>query len=184
MSPDDDSPWRALVEHASEMLCVTGSHGRLVYVNAAWRRILGYSLEEATTRSPAEFVANEDRPRYKAVAKRMMESGHPVEDFEASLVAKDGRYVVCRGWAVAQFSDGVLTGTVAGYHDCTAERAVDRAIDAMAESEARFRRLSDASTDGVAVSRGNAAGSLFEGVTAIVVGKPIDDFSDRIGLVA
>jgi len=60
---------------------------------------------------------------------------------------------VCRGWAVAQFSDGVLTGTVAGYHDCTAERAVDRAIDAMAESEARFRRLSDASTDGVAVSR-------------------------------
>src|SRR4029077_10981154 len=115
-------------------------------------RTLGYTLEEAAARHPAEFVANEDRARYRAVAKRMVE-GHPVEDFEASLVAKDGRYVVCRGWAVAQYTDGVLTGTVAGYHDCTAERAVERAIDALAESEGRFRRLSDASTDGVAVSR-------------------------------
>lgn len=152
MSPDDDGLWRALVEHASEMLCVTGPHGRFVYVNAAWRRILGYSLEEAAERHPAEFVANEDRERYRAVARRMVE-GHPVEDFEASLIAKDGRYVVCRGWAVARFSDGALAGAVAGYRDCTAERAVDRAIDALAESEARFRRLSDASTDGVAVSR-------------------------------
>ena len=153
MVADGDGPWRALVEHASEMLCVTGPHGRLVYVNAAWRRTLGYSLEEAAARHPAEFVASEDRARYRAVAKRMVEGGHPVEDFEALLLAKDGRTVVCRGWAVAHFTDGVLTGTVAGYHDCTAERAVDRAIDALAESEARFRRLSDASTDGVAVSR-------------------------------
>jgi PAS domain S-box-containing protein len=152
MVAGEDGPWRALVEHASEMLCVTGPHGRLVYVNAAWRRTLGYSLEEAASRHPAEFVASEDRARYRSIAKRMVE-GHPVEDFEASLVAKDGRYVVCRGWAVAQYTDGVLTGTVAGYHDCTAERAVERAIDALAESEARFRRLSDASTDGVAVSR-------------------------------
>ena len=75
-------------------------------------------------RSRAEFVASEDRARYRAVAKRMVE-GHPVEDFEASLVAKDGRSVVCRGWAVAQFTNGVLTGAVAGYRDCTAERAVD-----------------------------------------------------------
>ena len=60
MLPDDDSPWRALVEHASEMLCVTGPHGRLVYVNAAWRRILEYSQEEAAARHPAEFVANEE----------------------------------------------------------------------------------------------------------------------------
>jgi len=148
----DDGPWRALVEHASEMLCVTGPHGHLVYVNAAWRRTLGYTLEEAAARHPAVFVANEDRARYRAVAKRMME-GHPVEDFEASLVAKDGRYVVCRGWAVAHYTDGVMTGAVAGYRDCTAERAVERAIDALAESEARFRRLSDAATDGVAVSR-------------------------------
>ena len=152
MAAADDGPWRALVEHASEMLCVTGAHGRLIYVNAAWRRTLGYTLEEAESRHPAEFVASEDRARYRAVAKAMLE-GRPVEDFEASLVAKDGRYVVCRGWAVAQYTDGVLTGTVAGYHDCTAERAVERAIDALAESEGRFRRLSDASTDGVAVSR-------------------------------
>jgi PAS domain S-box-containing protein len=152
MMAGDDGPWRALVEHASEMLCVTGPHGRLVYVNAAWRRILGYSLEEAASRHPVEFVASEDRARYRDVAKRMVE-GHPVEDFEASLIAKDGRSVVCRGWAVAQYTDGVLTGTVAGYHDCTADRAVDRAIDALAESESRFRRVSDAATDGVAVSR-------------------------------
>jgi PAS domain S-box-containing protein len=148
----DDGPWRALVDHASEMLCVTGPHGRLIYVNAAWQRTLGYTLEEASAKHPVELVANEDKARYRAAAKRLIE-GLPVTEFEASLVAKDGRYVLCRGWAVAQMTDGVVTGTVAGYHDCTVEREVDRAIDLLAESEARFRRLSDASMDGVAMSR-------------------------------
>ncbi len=134
------------------MLCVTGPHGRLIYVNQAWQRTLGYTPEEAAAKHPVELVANEDKARYRAAAKRLME-GIPVTEFEASLVAKDGRYVLCRGWAVAQMTDGVVTGTVAGYHDCTVEREIDRAIDLLAESEARFRRLSDASMDGVAMSR-------------------------------
>jgi PAS domain S-box-containing protein len=152
MGAADDGPWRALVEHAGEMLCVTGPHGRLVYVNAAWQRTLGYSTEEASAQQPIDFVANEDKARYRAAAQRLAE-GLPVTEFEASLVAKDGRSVRCRGWAVPRLTDGVLTGTVAGYHDCTVEYEVDWAFDRLQESEARFRRLSDASKDGVAVSR-------------------------------
>jgi PAS domain S-box-containing protein len=149
----DGGSWQALVEHASEMLCVGSAHGPLVYVNAAWQRTLGYTLDDLATMNPADLVAPEDRARYREVARRLVQ-GESVEDFEASLLAKDGRYVVCRGWAVPQLSpDGVLMGTIAGYHDVTAERAVERANDALAESEAQFRRLSDASMDGVAVSR-------------------------------
>jgi PAS domain S-box-containing protein len=146
-----ESPWRAFVERSSEMLCMTGAHGRIIYVNAAWRRTLGYTLDDVSARRPIALVAPEDRARYRAVARRLMDSA-AIEEFEASLVAKDGRYVLCRGWAIPRFSDGVFAGTIAGYRDCTAERAVERAVDALAESEARFRLLSDASIDGVAVS--------------------------------
>src|SRR5579862_7693590 len=149
-----ESPWRAFVERSSEMLCMTGAHGRVVYVNATWRRILGYTLDEVSARPPIALVAPEDRARYRAVARRLV-AGEAIEEFEASLIAKDERYVLCRGWAIPRFSDGVFAGTIAGYRDCTAERAVERAVDELAESEARFRLLSDASIDGVAVSHGS-----------------------------
>jgi PAS domain S-box-containing protein len=144
--------WRVLLERASEMLCASGPTGELVYVNAAWQRTLGYTLEEAAARRPVDFVVPEDRERYIRVARAVV-AGEPVDDFEATLLAKDGRRVVCRGWAIADIVDGVCQGTVAGYRDCTAERAVHTVMLELAQSEARFRRLSDASTDGVVISR-------------------------------
>jgi PAS domain S-box-containing protein len=144
--------WRVLLERASEMLCATGASGELVYVNAAWQRALGYTLAEASAMRSVDFVVPEDRDRYLRVARAVI-SGDPVEDFEATLLAKDGRRVLCRGWAIADIVDGVYRGSVAGYRDCTAERAVHGVMVELAQSEARFRRLSDASTDGVVISR-------------------------------
>jgi PAS domain S-box-containing protein len=144
--------WRVLLERASEMLCAAGPAGEVVYVNAAWQRTLGYTLAEAAAMRPIDFVVAEDRERYLRVARSVI-AGEPVEDFEATLIAKDGRRVLCRGWAIADIVDGVCRGTVAGYRDCTAERAVHDVMVELAQSEARFRRLSDASTDGVVISR-------------------------------
>jgi PAS domain S-box-containing protein len=144
--------WKILLERASEMLCATGASGELVYVNAAWRRTLGYTLAEASAMRSIDFVVPEDRDRYLRVARAVM-SGDPVEDFEATLLAKDGHRVLCRGWAIADIVDGVYRGSVAGYRDCTAERAVQGVMVELAQSEARFRRLSDASTDGVVITR-------------------------------
>jgi PAS domain S-box-containing protein len=144
--------WRVLLERASEMLCAAGPTGEVVYVNAAWQRTLGYTLAEAAAMRPVDFVVAEDRERYLRVARSVI-AGEPVEDFEATLIAKDGRRVLCRGWAIADIVDGVCQGTVAGYRDCTAERAVHDVMVELAQSEARFRRLSDASTDGIVISR-------------------------------
>lgn len=144
--------WRTLLERSSEMLCATGPNGELLYVNAAWQRALGYTLAEASAMRPIDFVVPEDRDRYVRVARSVI-AGDPVDDFEATLLAKDGRRVLCRGWAVANMVDGVYRGTVAGYRDYTAERAVHGMMLELAQSEARFRRLSDASTDGVVISR-------------------------------
>jgi PAS domain S-box-containing protein len=144
--------WRVLLERASEMLCATGPTGELIFVNAAWQRTLGYTLAEANARRPVDFVVPEDKERYVRVARAVV-AGASVEDFEATLLAKDGRRVLCRGWAIADMVDGVCRGVVAGYRDCTAERAVHGVMVELAQSEARFRRLSDASTDGVVITR-------------------------------
>ena len=144
--------WKMLLERASEMLCATGPNGELVYVNAAWQRALGYTLAEASIMRPTDFVVPEDRDRYVRVARTVI-TGEAVEDFEATLLAKDGRRVLCRGWAVAEIVDGEYRGSIAGYRDCTAERAVHGVMVELAQSESRFRRLSDASTDGVVISR-------------------------------
>jgi PAS domain S-box-containing protein len=110
-----------LLDHISELVCVTGPDGRITYVNAAWRRAFGYTLDEAAAIPPAAFVVEEDRGRYRDVAHRLV-AGAPIVDFEAVLLAKDGRRVVCRGRATPCYDNGAFIGTRAVYRDVTEER--------------------------------------------------------------
>ena len=110
-----------LLDETTELVCAAGPGGRIVYVNRAWQRALGYSLAEASAMTPVDLVAPEQRAWYLDVARRLVR-GEPVEDFEAVLVAKDGRRVVCRGRAIARMENGRCVGTVAVYRDVTAER--------------------------------------------------------------
>ncbi|GJG88865.1 hypothetical protein tb265_40460 [Gemmatimonadetes bacterium T265] len=145
---EDDADARALLDHTDELLCRTDAAGRLTFVNAAWRRALGYTAAEAARLTPVDVVAPEDRARYLAAARRLV-AGAPVRDFEALLLAKDGRRVACRGWAVPRIASGpdgrpTCVGTDAGYRDVTAERRADR-------TQTRLAAALDAAPDFVAL---------------------------------
>ena len=120
-----------LLDHTEELTCCTGADGRFTLVNAAWQRILGYSSAEAAERTPLHVVAAEDQGRYRAVARQLL-GGETVRDFEAVLVARDGRRVACRGWAVPHMVAGpgsaaMCVGARMGFRDVTAERQAETA---------------------------------------------------------
>ncbi len=112
---------RGLLDETTELVCAAGPGGRIVYVNRAWQRALGYSFDEAATMQPIDLVAPEHRGWYLDVARRLVR-GEPVEEFEAVLLAKDGHRVVCRGRATPRMEGGRCVGTVSVYRDVTSER--------------------------------------------------------------
>jgi PAS domain S-box-containing protein len=116
---------RGLLDDTTELVCATGEDGRISYVNRAWERAFGYTADEARRLRPVDMVAPEDRGRYLAAGRRLV-GGEPVREYEAVLLTKGGRRMVCRGWAtplIASTPEGRrCVGTRAGYRDVTAER--------------------------------------------------------------
>ena len=139
-----------LLDHTDELACCTGSDGRFTLVNRAWRHVLGYSAAQALQLTPLDIVTPEDQGRYRAVVRHLMQ-GETVREFEAVLVAHDGRRVACRGWAVPQMTDAagpagtrVCVGARIGFRDVTAERQAEAA-------RARLAAAFDASPDFAAI---------------------------------
>ena len=117
-----------LVDGSAELVCATDADGRLTFVNRAWRETLGYADAELAALRPTDLVAPEHRARYVETARRLI-AGERVDDFEAVLLARDGRRVVCRGRGVPILQPGPdglrCVGTRAYYRDVTPEHAAD-----------------------------------------------------------
>jgi diguanylate cyclase (GGDEF)-like protein/PAS domain S-box-containing protein len=113
-----------LLDATGELVCTVGPDGRITFVNRAWCAALGYAAEEAAALRPVDLVAPEHRARYVETARRLV-GGERVDDFEAVLLARDGRRVVCRGRAVPVMEEGPdgprCVGTRALYRDVTPE---------------------------------------------------------------
>ena len=113
-----------LLDQTTEMICTSNPDGQITYANESWQRTLGYTLSEAMELRPVELVAPEQRSTYVELARRL-HLGEAVEEYEAVLIAKDGRRVVCRGRASARIVGGTLIEVRAIYRDVTTERGIE-----------------------------------------------------------
>jgi diguanylate cyclase (GGDEF)-like protein/PAS domain S-box-containing protein len=124
-----------LLDTSTELVCATDAAGRIVYVNAAWERALGYPRDEACALPVVALVAPEERAAYHAAARRLA-AGERVDPFELVLTARDGRRVACRGVATpVMVRDGDRSR-------CVGTRAAYRALsEAQAEERTAARRF-------------------------------------------
>lgn len=141
-----------LLDHTGDLVCATDAEGRITYVNAAWREAFGYTVQEAAQLRPLDMVAPQHQAKYLEAAHRVVR-GEAVRDFEAVLIAKTSRRVVCRGWATPRMEPGPAgpryLGTRAVYRDVTKERRAE-AVRArlVATLEATPDLVGVATTDG------------------------------------
>lgn len=166
-----------LLDGTTELVCATGTDGRISHVNKAWERALGYTLEEAVALPSDSLVAPEHRWAHRTAMQRL-ESGEDLSDLETVFVARDGHRVVCRGRAVGRLEQGRFLGVRAVYLDTTRERqatSVQKRLSATLEATSEF--VSITSADGKVVFV-NAAGRRLVGLPedADVAKLPADAF--------
>ncbi|MHB8684518.1 MAG: ATP-binding protein [Dehalococcoidia bacterium] len=75
-----------------DLLCVAGFDGYFKYVNAAWEKTLGWTVEEMTTKPWSCFVHPDDLERTVEEADQQAEHGLASISFENRYRAKDGSY--------------------------------------------------------------------------------------------
>ncbi len=89
-----ETRFRAVVEAASDGIVVSDANGRIVFVNRAALRILGYSSEELQGQEVMLIIPQEDRERHRAGFDRYLATGRGhvpgARPVEMSARCKDG----------------------------------------------------------------------------------------------
>ena len=136
-----------LVEHSRDLLCIHDLEGRLLSVNPAPARVLGYSVEEMLRIPMREMVAPEFRDQFEAYLKQIASAG------EANgLTAVMTRSGERRIWEYHNTlrTEGVESPIVRGIaHDVTEQKraeklardASERLLDKVSEGERTIREL-------------------------------------------
>src|SRR4051795_4821987 len=70
-----DSWYQDLIEHSADLLCVHDLQGRLLAMNPAPARLLGYTVEEILQIPMPDLLAPEYRPEFQAYICEIQEKG-------------------------------------------------------------------------------------------------------------
>ncbi len=117
---------------SNAMLVEAGFDGRLHRVNAAWEKVLGWTVQELTSRPWLDFVHPDDRSATVAAGERLRE-GFEVANFDNRYRHKDGSYRWIR-WNTSPSRDHEI---ICGVAEDVTERKL--AEEALRSSEERLR---------------------------------------------
>ena len=114
-----------------DMLCIAGFDGYFKYVNAAWERTLGWTVEEMTTKPWSHFVHPDDLERTIAEADKQAQRGLEAISFDNRYLAKDGSY----HWLLWNSRPSAEHGEMhAIARDVTEQKRAELALQALNES--------------------------------------------------
>lgn len=114
-----------------DMLCVTGFDGRFKEVNPAWKRTIGWSVEELRHSSWGEFVIEEDQVQTVEANARLIK-GENLVGFENRFRCKDGS-VKWLSWSA--FPDLERERVFSVIRDITAEKKMKAELEHLARTD-------------------------------------------------
>jgi PAS domain S-box-containing protein len=134
--------FRSLFEHAAVGIEQVALDGRLLVVNEALCRMLGYGRDELSARTFRDITHRDDLPAEEVLLSRLLSGAIPSYAIEKRYLHKSGDPV----WVRVTSSLALGMGTAAEYRISIIENITERknAERALQESSNRFRELLDA----------------------------------------
>mgnify|MGYP001075996472 CR=1 FL=1 len=173
---------------SQDLICIAGDDGYFKYVNPAWERVLGYTVEEMLSRPFLDFIHPEDHARNDAEVASLSEGNRSI-GFENRYLHRDGPVLVISWTATALEQEGHISMYCIG-RDITQRKQMEEALRA---SEQKYRVLVENSSYGVVIHQGteivyaNPAAVYILGYSSVeeIVGKDVlgfvhPDFREQI----
>jgi PAS domain S-box-containing protein len=138
---ESEQRYRDLFENTSDLIQSAGPDGKLLYVNQAWRKTLGYSEQEVAEMNIFDIIYPDCLDHCREMFNDLI-SGKATENTEITLVAKDGHIVVVEGGTSCKFHNGQPVATRGMYRDITEQKNAEKQAHMRRKELARMTRLS------------------------------------------
>ena len=134
--------YRDLFENASDMIQAISPDGRFLYVNRAWKRMLGYSDDELAGMTAFDVIHERSRDHCQRIIQRLFQ-GETIDRVEATFVAKDGTLIEVSGDINCRVEEGRPQSTRGIFRDVTEQKRLQEVVRLVAvglteESSERF----------------------------------------------
>jgi len=121
---ESEARYRGLFENAHDMIQSVAPDGKFLFVNEAWRRIMGYTNDELKGMTIFNIICPDSLDHCMKTFSRVM-SGERVDTIEAVFTAKDGRQVHVEGNANTHFVEGLPVSTLGIFRDVTERKRTE-----------------------------------------------------------
>ncbi|MGK7946631.1 MAG: PAS domain S-box protein [Microcystaceae cyanobacterium] len=140
-----------LLDNANDLIqSISLTDGRFVYVNQAWHRTLGYSLEEMERLTIFDLIAPSYQEYYLKIFNKLKKGEiKSISHVEVALLSKQEKIILLEGNINARWQNGQPVVTRAIFRDITEQKRIQQAI---ATSEAQFRAIFDNAAVGIALA--------------------------------
>ncbi len=145
---EDERRFRSLIEHSSNIVCVTDREGGFSFMSPSARHLLGIDEDDVQTMLIAKIVHPEDVLRVQQMLTLVGSSAGTISSTEARFCLADGSFQPFELIASNLTDQPEIAGILVNAHN-VAERK--NAEVQLARSEARFRALVQNSSDVVAI---------------------------------
>ena len=109
------------------MIQSVAQDGHFHFVNSAWLKIMGYTLDELQNITIFDILHPSCTPHCMEAFKKVM-SGESLHNIEAVFVSKDGRSIDVQGNVSPRFIDGEIVGSQGIFRDITEQKRADEEI--------------------------------------------------------
>jgi serine/threonine-protein kinase len=155
-----------------DLLCTAGFDGYFKRVNRAFERVLGYTKGELLAQPWVSFIHSDDRESTITEAQKLAE-GCETLFFENRYRCKDGSYRWLQWSAIPDFDQQLI---YAAARDITERK---RALEALQESEGRYRSVIAAMRDGIALLDSKGAIQACNASAERILGLSADQMMGR-----
>ncbi len=177
---EDEARFRALVQHASDLIVVYEADFTMRYLSPAVEHILGWTAEELVGRAPFDLIHPDDLARLRSRLDWRAGSDAVTAPHLYRVRHRDGSWVWLEALSSNQLDNDEIRGLVVSCRDVTARIEAQAAL---AESEERYRALVEHAPVAIGVHQGgrivfaNPAAARLFGAAAVseLVGTRIFD---------
>jgi len=162
-----EEKYRTVMEASGEPMVVYDGGGRVMYLNPAFSRVFGWTLDELLGKQ-TPFVPDENWPETTAALEEVFKGPEGYCGFESRRFTKDGDIInVMISASAYRDEKGVPRGMIVNLRDITPRK---RAEEALAKSENQLRQLSSQLLTAQETERKRVAQELHDGIGQALTG--------------
>jgi len=152
---ESEEKYKDLFDNANDLIHIVDPQGRIIYVNNAWIKSLGYSLDEIKGRDIYSLVADQDRERFVAYRQSVLTGVVNDDHIKVSLKNRQGKNIIVEGFISCKFINGAQIYTRGIFRDITSRVEDDLKLksfnEQLIEREENLQQLLQHAPDAIIV---------------------------------